>query len=315
MNNTEEYCQLISTRGIAKICDIYPIWKNNIPIFDSFNINNNIGSIIYLHFDMVEPFIINILNRIKNPFILVSGNSDHNVPEDFPHANILLNSPKLMGWFSQNVLKNIPKLYQIPIGLDYHTLANNIGNHEWSDEILPIEPLKQEESLIKIKNNIKSIKELNPLVCTNFHYNINGPNRRFKYRSDLYNCLKNNQNIIWLPKQTREQFWITLNHIPFVICPFGNGQDTHRTWEVLCLGRIPIVQESYLNNLFEQLPVIIVNDWNQLTKNFLQDKFKEIITGFEINKYNMEKITLKYWKEKIYSIRNELLTSYLIKEN
>ncbi len=98
MNKEDETnCLFVSTRGIAKSCDMHPQWDNygNMS-YPNFTINITPGTTIYLHFDMVEQFINNFLSLIINPFILVSGNSDHTTPIDFPSATKLLNSNKLI---------------------------------------------------------------------------------------------------------------------------------------------------------------------------------------------------------------------------
>ena len=52
----------------------------------------------------------------------------------------------------------------------------------------------------------------------------------------------------------------------FILSPPGAGEDTHRTWEALYVGCIPIVKSSLLNSLYEDLPVVIVDDWDVITK-------------------------------------------------
>ena len=59
-------------------------------------------------------------------------------------------------------------------------------------------------------------------------------------------------------------------HYAFVISPFGSGLDCHRTWEALALGCIPIVRSSAMDPLFDRLPVPIVKDWADVTRDFLQ---------------------------------------------
>ena len=54
----------------------------------------------------------------------------------------------------------------------------------------------------------------------------------------------------------------------FIISPHGNGLDCHRTWEALALGCYPIIKSSPLDCMFEGLPVIIVNNWNEVTPDF-----------------------------------------------
>ncbi len=56
-----------------------------------------------------------------------------------------------------------------------------------------------------------------------------------------------------------------LRSFPFVICPEGNGFDTHRLWETLYMGGIPIIKKNkYLSEITRNLPVIILNEWDEL---------------------------------------------------
>jgi hypothetical protein len=52
----------------------------------------------------------------------------------------------------------------------------------------------------------------------------------------------------------------------FVACPSGNGFDTHRFWETLYRGSIPVVLESrWAQNLMSHgIPLAVISDWNQL---------------------------------------------------
>ena len=88
----------------------------------------------------------------------------------------------------------------------------------------------------------------------------------------------------------------------FVICPHGGGLDCHRNWEALCLGCIPIVKTSAIDNLYKGLPVLIVNDWNIIDNNLLNKTINDYKKKFENNEFNMEKIKLSYW--------NNLINSY-----
>lgn len=85
----------------------------------------------------------------------------------------------------------------------------------------------------------------------------------------------------------------------FVLSPRGAGIDCHRTWEALVVGLIPIVLSSTIDNLFKDLPVIIINSWNEITESFLQEKYKEISMKKQNNEYNLETLHLEYWTNKI----------------
>lgn len=305
MSEDETKCQFISTRGIIKSCDIFPVWNEYNQLCNVFNFshNNRYGCIIYIHFDMVFDFILNHLDYMKNPFILVTGASDHSCPYDINQYEKLLDSEKVLKWYSQNIIMEHSKLIHIPIGIDYHTLSYGKSVRSWCNWTLindGISPLCQELVLLGIKNKLKILKETKALCVSNFHHSMYGvPKRRENIRVPVYEKLKDNDNIIWLPEQTRDEFWRALDDIAFVICPFGNGVDTHRTWEILCLGRIPVIEKSILNNVFKDLPVLEVNNWCEIDNIFLENSLKNICLKLDKGEYDLDKLMLNYWINKI----------------
>ena len=73
-----------------------------------------------------------------------------------------------------------------------------------------------------------------------------------------------------------ESYLKTLSTYKYSISPKGNGIDCHRTWEALYLNCIPIVESNSINELYEDLPVIIIEDWNNITEDIILRKFNEI---------------------------------------
>ena len=302
MSDDEKKCLFVSTRGIAKSCNIHPDWDiYGRMSYSSFTTQNKIGSSIYLHFDMVEQFINNYLDKMENPFVIVSGNSDHTVIDDIPSAHKLLDHDKLIMWYSQNVTYSHPKLNHIPIGVDYHTLSISHGNHDWTSLKTPISPVLQESELRNIKKTFIPLINTRCISVTNFHLAMGPPLRRTQIRTKIYNILKDKKGIEWLPKQTREEFWKSLNDVAFVICPFGNGLDTHRAWEAISLGRIPIIEKSELNEVFKDLPVAIIDDWNNFNEIWLEREFTRIVNLIKNKEYKLNKVLLTYWSNKINS--------------
>jgi hypothetical protein len=59
---------------------------------------------------------------------------------------------------------------------------------------------------------------------------------------------------------SRSQTWGEMCKYSFVLSPFGNGYDCHRTWEALLLGCIPIMKKSRIDSLFKYLPVLTRED-------------------------------------------------------
>jgi hypothetical protein len=95
---------------------------------------------------------------------------------------------------------------------------------------------------------------------------------------------------------TRDETWKKMSEYQFIISPYGNGYDCHRTWEAILLGCIPIVYGTVFNTLFNGLPVLQVNDWKDITADLLHqtaNKYQHIIDIIPA------KLILQYWIQKI----------------
>lgn len=281
----ENECTFITERGMVydmKLKILNPEdFQNVIP-----HIKEN--DIVFCKTDYLQIFA-SAIHIIKSPFTLVSGRSDYTVPDTFIQASgQILKNPFLKKWYAINCVRNHEKLVPLPLGIDYHSIMND-------SQLLPLE---QEKVLLNVKKNMKPLSETLPLAVTNFQHAMNDPPLRVYYRKPAYEILKDKDCIIWLPKQERTEFWKSCNDNMFVICPFGNGPDTHRTYEVLALGRVPIVLHAHFNeNLFKGMPIVVVHDWNSITREFIEDNYKQIIKKFENNEYNYDRILCKFWKD------------------
>jgi len=68
-----------------------------------------------------------------------------------------------------------------------------------------------------------------------------------------------------------DQYITSLKDYKFSISPEGNGIDTHRTYEALMTGCIPIVEESeVMRSKYPGLPILWTNDYSELTANYLE---------------------------------------------
>ena len=67
----------------------------------------------------------------------------------------------------------------------------------------------------------------------------------------------------------------------FVLCPRGNGLDTHRAWEAYYLDSIPVVEDNYMNRaIFSgEKPVMFVQDMRDVTELSLRTFYKNYITS------------------------------------
>jgi hypothetical protein len=99
-------------------------------------------------------------------------------------------------------------------------------------------------------------------------------------------------NAIFSYKSAPKVFDVYLNELAsckFAAAPRGNGLDTHRLWESLYLGSYPIVKTSFLDSLYADLPVVIIEDWSQVTEEFLKEKYIELNS----RSFNYEKMNIK----------------------
>jgi hypothetical protein len=87
------------------------------------------------------------------------------------------------------------------------------------------------------------------------------------------------------------------NHL-FVLCPRGNGIDTHRLWETLYMGSIPIVKRCTALKEFSDLPILFIDDISEIKDEvWLLAKYKDMSS----RTWNIDKLKFSYWE---YIIRN-----------
>jgi len=232
---------------------------------------------IQIHYQDTENVDRFFENEAPNyPFILISHNGDGAVRmerDSAYDASLSKAPPTLIEWFAQNVCVRDSRMQSIPIGLE---------NSKWFPELQKIEKLKQ-----IIKNNKC---RYNKIYC-NFNIETN-PTERIKAHaiaSNLSYCTTN------LGKNGfgYNEYVSNLYHHDFVLCPAGNGEDTHRLWETLYIGSIPIVKRSINTMYYTDLPICYVDDWEEIkNEKFLNDEYERILDN---NSWNMDKLNFNYW--------------------
>ncbi len=293
--NEENNCKYVSSRGILKSCDIFsstPI--SDVQSFINYDLSGlKENSIVYVSTSAIPYFFKIVMPSLTQPIILVSGDSDLTCPNNIFSSDKeflqFIECDKITHWFSQNcILTEHYKITQMPIGLDYHTMS--IQDHSWGKKIAPLE---QENVLESIKSKSKPFHEREIKAYSNFHFFMT--TKFGQDRIDAKNQIPPHLVYYEPNKIERQATWEKQSEYAFVISPHGNGLDCHRTWEALCLGCIPIVKSSPLDLLYEDLPVLIVKEWSDVS----QDLLNNTITKFKNRKFNYDKLNLKYWINKI----------------
>ena len=122
------------------------------------------------------------------------------------------------------------------------------------------------------------------------------------FPSERQNCYNNFKDKQWVTIGNidntlggRSKFLENIRNHKFVLCPRGNGIDTHRLWETLYMGSIPIVINEVALNEFKDLPILFIDNWGVISEEFLNKKYDVIVS----QNWNFHKLKVGYWKDKI----------------
>lgn len=308
VENSWEMTEYVWNFGIAQVADIglYPdpvkYFKNRDVILKKEIIyQKNHQNIIWMNPDNIKKYYP-FLKRLSNPSILIISDGDNSFPYecglDQNQIEILINHPNILHIFAQNLNYNHPKVSPIPVGIDFHSMAYKQGFSAWGENA---SPLQQEGKLKELIRTFEPAPLRKKRIFVDFHLLDNMRYRNFKRylekgedRSQIFHKLLKTGLIDYLDKPiSRIELWKKKGEYAFTISPQGNGLDCHRTWEDLALGCIVIVKTSSLDCLYERLPVVIVNDWDEVTKENLE----KWLLGFENT--NLFKLKNQFWIEKI----------------
>jgi len=296
----EAFTAFVSSRGILKSCGIH----NKNPVSSQPHIDADLlqdhrsGGSIYVCTDALKNFSENFLLQIQSPFVLVSGDSDVPVGESLladPIITIILDNEHLLGWFAQNLSTQHPKLSALPIGLDYHTMWDRPGF--WG--ITAVSPIAQENSLINILAGSPEFGQRYLAGYCNWHFAMGRGDRQECFdRIDKSVCFFESNAV------PRNSSWMRQAECMFVISPEGAGMDCHRTWEALLLGCVPIVKKNALTPLFNNLPVMVVDDWQDVKRDSLFEYYRSMID----RKFDFSTLFRDHWMWKISGVQRHTLS-------
>ena len=97
----------------------------------------------------------------------------------------------------------------------------------------------------------------------------------------------------------RVKYLANLRSHGLVLCPEGNGVDTHRFWETIYMGGLPVVTANKgMTFFYNNLPVLQLDTWEQLLdRTFVEKKWLEISK----RSYNFDMLSTEYWISKFLS--------------
>ena len=253
---------------------IHPL--HNYPKFDISLIKDS--DVIFIKTDRLDEFLTKIFPYIKVKFHLVTGVSDYEISDKYiPY----LNNDKIITWSGVNIsIQGNTKINKRLIGFQEPDRRRNSSTPgEGGDQELLLE-------MHKIRNLFN--EKIHKILVT--HINIT-----HQSRNDVISSLKDMPFIKFADKMDIESYLRSINDYKFVLCPRGNGLDTHRFCEVLLMGSVPIVVKNGIHDLYCKFPCIIVDSFSDVTQEIL-DSFV-----FDDEKYEVFKSYL-YVDKSLFTI-------------
>jgi len=198
---------------------------------------------VYLLTSLLDEFIETVKNsKYEIKKLVIGETDDHNsVSRLIP---LLQYIDKI---YANHLVGDHPKISACPVGIERQSYRSS-G---------------------KLKN-FKKVASTNPkkrnipiLVAWNDSTNTNRAN--YKKEFEL-----SNKTLIIQQRVSASTLHNMMRKTLFVPCPAGNGIDTHRVWESIYLGAVPVILKSeFCGN--EKWPVLLVDSWRYLiNKNLFE---------------------------------------------
>lgn len=229
-------------------------------------------STIFVASPQAEKFFTKIHPRINNDYTLITHNGD-NIIDDYMSRYI---DRKIVKWYAMSVLTNHPKIVPIPAGLENLHYYNN-GITRLFDKH-------------RKRNNQKLDR-----ILFGFTVSTNP-----KERQPAYDFLHKYPLADEITKPLNaDEYLDHLSCYKFVAAPPGNAIESHRMWEAMYLGVVPIVKRSRMMEYFRDLglPIWLINDWfelSSLTPDDLSLRYRKIM-----KEARTEALWFSYWQNRI----------------
>jgi hypothetical protein len=230
--------------------------------FQDHCVKNNTSIVkLFVYTHILKDFTDKILPFLNSSYqyIIYAHNSDHSLNNSH---NKLINSPIIKHIYAQNV--------DIPVNSKVTLLPIGIANSMWKHGNL-IEMYSIMRDTYKEKKSRSIYVNINPST--------------FGYRKEILDKIKQNNKFELLSNKPYNEYLRELSEHLFCLCIRGNGIDTHRMYESLYLGVIPV----------------LINNKHTNCNNFIGNLKKLNIPFYEINDDNLEKYDKHFFNEKLYN--------------
>lgn len=225
--------------------------------------------VVYVKTDFWERGL-NALRQRSKPCVLITHNSDIAITEKiYKHK-----PPSVKVWFAVNVEYKADDLIPIPLGCENKRSPGYSGD-------------------MKVINQYANDRLPRPHLC---FLNCN-PRTWKEVREPLIEKFKEEPWVHYEPYGCPFDRTMELTRASkFVLCPRGNGIDTHRFWEAVYLGAIPVVETATpFCSWSESIPMLTVDCLQNVTKDMLEQTWKDI----KSKQWSLDHAKFSYWRKRI----------------
>lgn len=201
----------------------------------------------------------NRLSFFKNPFVLITHNSDINIVREEEYILRIAEHPIIIHWFAQNLGFLHRKITPLPIGL---------ANSQWAHGDLSF--------FDKPHTYQKTMR-----IYMNFQIATNPQKRQ-----PCYDAVS--PKVPFLENVSPNENLDRLSKYEFCICPEGNGFDTHRLWEAVSVRTVPVVLNTpFIQTLRESVPIpmVVLDSWESLEPDTLVYSEYEWTESWDMDTY------------------------------
>jgi hypothetical protein len=241
--------------------------------------------LLWLRLDSIEPFVAQVLPRLPGKFVLVTTESDYAPFRWFRRAaETLIESDKVAHWFCSQLDMPEPsaKLTPVPVGIPY-PYRNDIrrGRDAYGARHVSRYDIGAfDRRLLELMRRRLPSAERELSVFGDFCLNDTCRDARYgESRTEIHRRLADNPALVF-PERPLAQFNLYAHYArhAFVVSPHGRGYDCYRTWEAILMGAIPIVKRSPIDAVYAGFPVVIVEDWSEITPRNLE-RWRDDLAG------------------------------------
>jgi hypothetical protein len=259
----------LNNDAFRKICD-HCFWHDGAPVE---NAAFRSGDIVFCKIDEVWR-IFRALRRTRKRIVLVTGEGFKPVTPDLYRQK----PPHVAHWFGTNMFAIAEDVTPLPLGV-----GNAAGGSALRPEEFPVDPPRPENRSLLLYANFTS--------ATNSA--VREPLSRWVAGKSWITSTGHTGD------GGKAAYLEALRRHHFVLCPPGAGEDTHRMWESLYCGAIPVVRCSPVMRTFHDLPVLFVDEFRNLTEKFL----REILAHWPHEKFSRLKLRHDYWRDRLEHAR------------